>query len=200
MPPMRKPTAISTNSGSTRERIKLFDQRKTQSDVPIAKQASAISINKNVTQISQPVDDDDDDDEFFSNEEDAKEIERMMTPLEQNLHTTNALQPKASQPANKLPRRKKPDPKKKYKCDCGEPAKENLCKNGKTENLGKYYFTCASRKCSYWKWVESKEDTKKRTRERMRHKREIALGRLEMKIERDRAFNERMWWYKKRSY
>ena len=58
-----------------------------------------------------------------------------------------------------------PSPDKIYTCKCGQPAKKFLCRNGRSENVGKYYFTCANRNkggCKYWEWIESAYDSFKR--------------------------------------
>ena len=49
-----------------------------------------------------------------------------------------------------------------YNCNCGKPAIEFLCRNGRPGNIDKYYYRCAEEKCKYWKWIESDEDAQKR--------------------------------------
>ena len=58
-----------------------------------------------------------------------------------------------------------PSPDKTYICTCGQPATKFLCRNGRPENVGKYYFTCARRNeggCRYWEWIETANDRLKR--------------------------------------
>jgi hypothetical protein len=61
-----------------------------------------------------------------------------------------------------------PPPQCTYTCDCGKPAEQYFCKNGRPENVNKYYYKCASEECKYWKWIESDEDARKRINPRKR--------------------------------
>jgi len=51
-----------------------------------------------------------------------------------------------------------PSPEATYTCNCGKLAKQYFCRNGRPENINKYYYKCAEEKCRYWKWIESEED------------------------------------------
>jgi hypothetical protein len=63
-----------------------------------------------------------------------------------------------------------PPPQGTYTCDCGTPALQFFCRQGRPENVGKYYYKCGEvpEKCKYWKWIESEADAQERVSSRKR--------------------------------
>lgn len=66
-----------------------------------------------------------------------------------------------------LPERSPPFPsfiQDNYICHCGQPAMRLFCRNGRPENINKYYYVCAfeEKNCTFWEWIESPEDRNKR--------------------------------------
>jgi len=45
-------------------------------------------------------------------------------------------------------------PKKKFKCDCGRPAKRGWSEHGMEHNNEKAYYYCATRTCGFWVWAD----------------------------------------------
>jgi hypothetical protein len=62
-----------------------------------------------------------------------------------------------------------PDRRISY-CNCGRRARRLYCRNGRPENIGKYYYICTNLnsreepRCGYWHWVEGVADAIRRER------------------------------------
>jgi GRF zinc finger len=91
--------------------------------------------------------------------DDNKTPEREAKPVSSNLMSPTSPQ-------------RPPPPQGTYTCNCGKPARQYFCRNGRPENVNKYYYKCAEEKCGYWEWIESDKDAQKRinTRKRKRDK------------------------------
>ena len=96
------------------------------------------------------------------------------TPERETKPTTTDVAPPASP---SLP----PSPEETYTCDCGKPALQFFCRQGRPENVNKYYYKCGEvpEKCKYWKWVESKADAQERVNSRKRKRGDDNRGRDE---------------------
>jgi hypothetical protein len=60
--------------------------------------------------------------------------------------------------ADKLSHPLEPPPNRKWDCHCGKRAAKILCKGGRLENRGKWFFRCEKQGrggCDYWEWIET---------------------------------------------
>jgi hypothetical protein len=76
---------------------------------------------------------------------------------------SNLTPPASSEVAARPPR-----PTAVHRCHCHKVAELFFCQKGRPENVNKWFYRCADEQCSFWNWVESDQDARKRIATRKR--------------------------------
>jgi hypothetical protein len=61
-----------------------------------------------------------------------------------------------------------PRPTEVHHCKCNKIAELFLCRNGRPENINKWFWRCSDQTCNFWIWDETEEDAQKRINSRKR--------------------------------